>query len=217
MINLLKEERFAVYSHLTGFFIAIVGAIFLITKTAIYRQHRLLASIYSFAIIFLFAASTLYHFNKKGENQFSFWRVMDHIAIFIMIAGTYTPLAYIYLEGSWRWGIISAQWFLVILGIIFKPFILDWTRWIETVIYILMGWMAVIAIGKFLQVMPLSVIILVFTGGLAYTIGAIFHIINKKPLPGVFSFHDVFHIFIVIAGILHYFAIYSAITASFLV
>ena len=95
---MLKEERFAVYSHFVGFLIAVIGAIILIIQASIHQKHRLLASIYSFAIIFLFAASTLYHYFKKGEDQFSIWRVLDHIAIFFMIAGTYTPLAYIYLD-----------------------------------------------------------------------------------------------------------------------
>ena len=136
---MLKKERFAVYSHLVGLIIAIVGAIFLILTSVRSEAHRFIAPLYSLAVILLFTSSTLYHFFKEGEDKFSFWRNLDHVAIFIMIAGSYTPLCYVYLTGAWRWGIISAQWFLVLLGLVLKPFVLDWSRWIETSIYLLMG------------------------------------------------------------------------------
>ena len=212
---MLKKERFAVYSHLAGLIIAIVGAVFLILAAVRNETHRFIAPLYCLAVILLFSSSTLYHYFKKGEDQFSFWRVLDHVAIFIMIAGSYTPLCYIYLTGAWRWGIISAQWFLVLLGLTLKPFVLDWSRWIETSIYLLMGWMAIFPIRKFISIMPVTVIILVFVGGLAYTLGAILHIINKEIIPDVFSFHDLFHIGIIIGAACHYFAVYIAITVPF--
>ncbi|MHA1869010.1 MAG: PAQR family membrane homeostasis protein TrhA [Candidatus Heimdallarchaeaceae archaeon] len=207
----MKKERFAAYSHLTGALLAVIGSFILIFQTIKLESHRFLGALYSFCIIFLFIASTLYHSLKKKENEFSFWRVLDHIAIFFMIAGTYTPLCYIYLDGVWRWSIIGAQWFLAAIGLVLKPFILNLYRWIETVIYLLMGWMAVIPLKEFFPVMPIEVMFLVITGGLAFTVGAIFHIVNKNPIPNIFSFHDVFHIFIIIGGALHYVAVYIAI------
>ena len=212
---LLKNERFAVYSHFAGLLIAITGSIFITIATIRNESHRFIAPLYSFAVILLFASSTLYHFFKKKDDEFSFWRILDHVAIFVMIAGSYTPLSYIYLSGAWRWGIISAQWFLVLLGLILKPFILDLSRWIETSIYLLMGWMAIFPIRKFIAIMPVTVMILVFLGGLAFSVGAILHIMNKEIIPEIFNFHDIFHILIIAGGTFHYFAVYIAITAPF--
>ena len=113
---MLEHERFAVYSHLFGLVLATGGSAFLIYTAIINATHRFIAPLYSFATVLLFASSMLYHYFKKKENEFSFWRILDHVAIYIMIAGTYTPLSYIYLSGAWRWGIISAQWFLVLVG-----------------------------------------------------------------------------------------------------
>ncbi len=132
-----------------------------------------------------------------------------------MIAGTYTPLVYIFLTGAWRWGIIAAQWTLVVLGIIFKPFVLNVPRWVETVIYLLMGWMAILPIKEFITLMPVVVLILIFIGGLAFTIGAILHIKNKEIIPGIFSFHDIFHILIIVGGSSHFAAVLIAINTSF--
>ncbi|NPD87327.1 MAG: hemolysin III family protein [Asgard group archaeon] len=212
---MLERERFAVYSHLIGLIIAIGGSAFMVYTAIINATHRFIAPLYSFSVILIFASSTLYHFFKKKEDEISFWRILDHVAIFVMIAGSYTPLSYIYLSGAWRWGIISAQWFLVLLGLILKPFSLHIPRWIETCIYLLMGWMAIFPIRQFISIMPITVMILVFTGGLAYTVGAILHIMNKQVIPGVFSFHDIFHIFIIIGAACHYFAVYIAITTPF--
>ncbi|MFW9852505.1 MAG: hemolysin III family protein [Candidatus Thorarchaeota archaeon] len=212
--ELLKEERFAAYSHLIGSIAALVGSIFLIVISAINKSNVIVAVVYGFSITFLFIASTLYHALKKEENEYSIWRILDHIAIFFMIAGTYTPLVYIYLTGAWRWGIIAAQWALVVLGIIFKPFVLNVPRWVETQVYLLMGWMAILPIYQFITLMPVTVLILIFIGGLAFTIGAILHIINKEIIPSVFSFHDIFHILIIVGGACHYFAVYIAISAS---
>ncbi len=212
---MLKEERFAAYSHLIGTLAALAGSILLLFLTIRERSNVVVAVIYGFSITFLFIASTLYHALKKKENEYSFWRILDHIAIFFMIAGTYTPLVYIYLTGAWRWGIIAAQWALVVLGIIFKPFILKVPRWVETVIYLLMGWMAILPIREFITLMPVVVLILIFVGGLAFTIGAILHIIGKEIIPGVLSFHDIFHILIIVGGSTHFAAVYIAITSSF--
>jgi hemolysin III len=208
---MLKQERFAVFSHLIGFVGAVIASAFLIDTMINVGDYKIVILAYCFSLVFLYFSSTLYHLFKKKENEYSFWRIMDHVAIFVMIAGSYTPLSYIYLSGAWRWGIISAQWGLVALGLVLKPFILDLRRWIETAIYLLMGWMAIFPIRKFISIMPVSVLILVFAGGMSYTIGAILHIMNKQLIRDILSFHDLFHIFIIFGGAFHYAAVYIAI------
>ncbi len=150
---------------------------------------------------------------KTGEDERNPWRRLDHIAIFFMIAGTYTPICYIYLDGWWRWGIIGAQWLLVILGLVFKLVYIHGPRWLTTVIYVLMGWMLLIPLNQLLVTMPLNSLLLLLGGGVAYTLGAVFYAIKKpNPVPGVFGFHEIFHLLVIAGAALHYLVIFYAIS-----
>jgi len=164
-------------------------------------------------VIFLFLSSSLYHAYKKKEGEISFWRKLDHFAIFIMIAGTYTPICYFYLTGYWKWLIISVQWFLVLGGFFFKFFYLKAPRYLYTIIYLIMGWSGIIPIKQFINTMPFNSIIYLFSGGLSFTIGAVFYML-KKPKIKYFGFHEIFHVFILIGAFVHYLLVYNAIVAN---
>jgi hemolysin III len=209
---LKTSERFSSLSHMTAALAAILGTLVLAVTT---RQRSDLLSVslvYGFSIVFLFSASTIYHARKRSEDENSLWRKFDHLAIFFMIAGTYTPLCYIYLEGGWRWGIIIAQWSLVIIGAFFKFFWLKAPRFISAVIYLLMGWMAVIVAGKLLPIMTMKEVIFLFSGGILFTIGAVVYITKfPDPLPGRIGFHGVFHIFVILGGAVHYLMVYQGV------
>ena len=155
----------------------------------------------------LFFSSSMYHFFKKKENDISIWRKLDHIAIFFMIAGSYTPVCYMRLTGSWKWSIIIIQWVLVFGGIFFKFFYLKAPRYLYTAIYLLMGWVGIASIKQLLLTMSNSEISLLFLGGLSYTIGAVFYVI-KKP-KAKFGFHEIFHCFILLGAFFHYLLVYS--------
>ncbi|MCX5977074.1 MAG: hemolysin III family protein [Coprothermobacterota bacterium] len=207
-----RSELVNFYSHLLGAVASLAGYIILLCNSSGSIAKIVLSSIYSLCAVFLFTCSAIYHGQKAGEDEQNTWRRLDHIAIFFMIAGTYTPISYIYLDGWWRWGIIGAQWLLVILGLIFTLVYLQSPRWLTSVIYVLMGWMLLIPLNQLLATMPLYSILLLFGGGLAYTLGAVFYAIKKpNPFPGVFGFHEIFHLLVLIGAALHYLAIYSAI------
>ena len=209
----LSEERFSCYSHMSGTILAVAGTIFLISQSIGELGHILVSLLYGISISFLFFASTMYHAHKRSENEKTVWRKMDHIAIFVMIAGSYSPISYIYLTGGWRLGILIAQWGLVSIGIIFKLFIINTPRWVTILIYLLQGWMAVLPLYLLLTVMPISSFILMGLGGIAYTIGAIIYAIKKpNPYPGVFGFHEIFHVLILIAAGLHYIMVWQALS-----
>jgi len=212
---LKTTERFSSLSHMTGAAAAMLGTLILIVVT---RQRSDLLSIslvYGFSIVFLFCASTIYHARKKGEDENNLWRKFDHLAIFFMIAGTYTPLCYIYLEGGWKWGIIIAQWSLVIIGTLFKFFYLKAPRFMSTIIYLLMGWMAVVIVGKLLPIMTMKEVIFLFSGGILFTIGAVVYIMKFPDLlPGRIGFHGIFHIFIMLGGAVHYLMVYEGVTRA---
>lgn len=209
---LRTTERFSSLSHMAAALAAILGTSVLVVTT---RQRSDLLSVslvYGFSIVFLFSASTIYHARKRSEDENSLWRKFDHLAIFFMIAGTYTPLCYIYLEGGWRWGIIIAQWSLVIIGAFFKFFWLKAPRFISAVIYLLMGWMAVIVAGKLLPIMTMKEVVFLFSGGILFTIGAVVYITKfPDPLPGRIGFHGIFHIFVILGGAVHYLMVYQGV------
>jgi hemolysin III len=172
----------------------------------------MVSAIYGLSAVFMLLSSTLYHAFKTGENQAGFLRKMDHFAIFCMIAGTYTPLCYVYLEGNLKWGIIIAQWALVMAGFFLNVFYIKAPRVFTTVIYLLM---AIVPIKQLLSAVPLSSIILLFMGGLAYSTGAVIYVLKKpNPMPDFFGFHEIFHLFILIGVFLHFPVVFLAVSRA---
>ncbi len=213
MLKIKKEERVSYYTHFFGFLLAIIGTVILIYISKDSRYKIIISLIYGFSVVSLFLSSSLYHAFKKREDEISFWRKLDHFAIFIMIAGTYTPVSYFYLSGYWKWIIISVQWFLVICGFFFKFYYLKAPRYVYTIIYLIMGWSGIIPIKQFLLTMPKSSVIYLILGGLSFTIGAILYML-KKPKIKYFGFHEIFHVFILLGGFFHYLLVYNAILSN---
>ncbi len=208
-MRLRTQETFNFYSHLAGVIAAVVGTVYLARVASHSASMMVTALIYGMSIVFLFSASTLYHAFKKEENEISFWRKMDRLAIFFMIAGTYTPVSYFCMDGNWRWSMIAIQWGLVGFGVFSQLFFPRAPRTLYAVIYISMGWAALFPVKQVLANMSVSQEVLLFAGGVAFTIGGLIYAIKKPRLvPGVFSFHELFHIMVLIGGALHYAMIY---------
>lgn len=148
---------------------------------------------------------------KKYDGEISIWRKLDHVAIFLMIAGTYTPICFIYLSGYWKWSIIIIEWTLVIGGLFFKFFYLNSPRYLYTTIYILMGWIGIFSITKFIKSMSNIALLFLIGGGISYTIGAIFYIFKKPQFNDNFGFHEIFHLFILLGAFFHYLLVYIAV------
>lgn len=208
-MTIKKQEAFNFYSHLSGVIAAVIGTVFL-ALVACYSSSALITSlIYGTSVIFLFLASSLYHAFKKEENELSFWRRMDRFAIFCMIAGTYTPVCYMFLDGPWRWSMISIQWALVGFGLVSQLYFPRAHRALYASIYFIMGGLALIPIRKMLECMTMVQGVLLFAGSLFFGLGALIYA-TKKPrlVPGVFSYHELFHIMVLIGGGLLYAMIY---------
>jgi hemolysin III len=199
-----RKEKISAYSHAAAIPVMIAGIIIMIIISRGNISHIIVVLIYGFSAIALFTASFLYHSKKRGENETSIWRKLDHAAIFIFIAGTYTPMCYIYLNGWMKWGILIAQWSLVFFGIIFKFLFINAPRFIGTMIYLAMGWIAVIPIKQLYSRIPGDIMFFLAAGGLAYTLGAVIYVLKKPdPLPDYLGFHELFHLFIVAGAIFH--------------
>lgn len=199
-----QKEKVSAYTHGAAIPVMITGTAILEYMSRGNLKLQAVFLIYGISAIFLFTASFLYHSKKRGENDTSIWRKLDHSAIFMAIAGTYTPMCYLYLDGWMRWGILIAQWSLVFSGIIFKLFFINAPRSIGTAIYLVMGWIVLIPISRLVTTMPGVVLFFLGAGGLAYTAGAVIYAFKKpNPIPDRFGFHEIFHLFIIAGAVFH--------------
>lgn len=207
ILNKLREP----VNGLTHFFAAIVAAVGLIILIVLGWNNLIKAislSVYGISLILLFAASATYHMVKGGPRIVANLRKLDHAAIYLLIAGTYTPICAIMFTGFWRWGLLAIVWSLAIIGIIVKMFIMNAPRWLSAGLYLLMGWLCISAIGEMLRVLPAGALIWLLIGGIAYTLGAVIYITKALDfIPDKFGFHEVWHIFVILGALAHFISI----------
>lgn len=203
-MNISQSEKIAAYSHGATVPFFVLGTIILLSIAAGNFGIQLASLLYGLSGVFLFSASFLYHAHKQKENTETLWRKLDHTAIFFLIAGTYTPLCYLYLDGAMKWSILGAQWGLVLAGTVFKFIFINAPRYIGTLVYLIMGWIVLIPIVTLVETMPAFSLSLLFAGGIMYTIGAIIYGFKwPNPQPGFFGFHEIFHVFVSLGALLH--------------
>ncbi len=195
-------------SHFVGIILSLVGLIVLLIFSAGEPWRLTSFAIYGLSSIFLYTSSTLLHGLKVSEPLERWLLRLDHAAIFTMIAGSYTPITLVTLREhspTWGWMLFGVVWGIAILGVIFKLFWLDAPRWLSTGLYLLMGWLAVIAIGPIIQALPVGGLIWLVVGGLFYSIGAFVFIFERPNLyPGILGHHELWH-FLVLAGSISHF------------
>ncbi|HMR98267.1 MAG TPA: hemolysin III family protein [Anaerolineales bacterium] len=165
-------------------------------------------AIYGVSLIAMFSASATYHMVRVKDRALEIFRKVDHAAIYLLIAGTYTPFCVNAFEGFWKWGMLTIIWSLAAIGIIVKVFYIRAPRWLNAGIYLVMGWLALAAAGQMLAALPAWVLTWLIVGGVLYTLGAVVYItkiFNFKP--GVFGFHEMWHIFVLLAAAAHYVAV----------
>ncbi len=200
---LLKEEKVSAYTHGALIPVMAAGTIVLMILAGRNLSLQIVSLVYGLSAIALFTASFLYHSRKRYPDEKSIWRRLDHSAIYILIAGTYTPMCFLYLDGWMMKGILIAQWSLVLTGI-FISFLSNAPRVLTTGIYLLMGWVVVIPFKALIEAMPPAIIVLLVAGGLSYTLGAVIYALKKpNPLPPYMGFHEIFHIFVMAGAGFH--------------
>lgn len=194
--------------HLGAAIAAAVGAAIMVFVGREDVSKLISLSVYGSSLVLMFSASAAYHLvNAKTQVQ-KFLRKLDHSSIYLLIAGTYTPLCLHFFDGFWRWGLLAIIWGMALVGIGVKLFVINAPRGITAGIYLLMGWLALSAINEMLTAMPLPVLVLMLVGGIWFTVGALVYIV-KRPnfFPGVFGFHELWHVFVILGCLSHFIAI----------
>ena len=195
-----EEERINIISHAFGFVLSFFALFFLIRQAYLYGNilHIVSAGIYGLSLVILYAASTLYHSAKDLERRKRL-KVFDHAAIFVQIAGTYTPFTLITLNGKIGWIFFCISWGLALLGIVLKLFFTGKYNVLSTAMYVLMGWIIIFALKPLINSMSAEGLFWLFLGGAAYTLGAILYSIKKIKFN-----HAIFHILVLIGSFCHF-------------
>lgn len=197
------EEVFNATSHGAGALLGLAGLVILLVFAAISGDTWKIVSsaIYGVSMVLLYTSSTLYH-SLNGRKKVILNKI-DHAAIYILIAGTYTPFMLVTLRGGWGWSIFGTIWALAIGGIIFKLFFFKARlRTVSAILYLVMGWLVVIALRPLIRELPAGGLWWLLAGGLSYSVGVVFYLWKKIPFG-----HGIWHLFVLGGSICHYFAI----------
>ncbi len=205
----LKDPVSAI-THLVGAVASIVALVFLIIIAATQGDAYNVVSftIFGVSLILLYTFSTLYHSINVSEKVTRILRKFDHMMIFVLIAGTYTPICLGPLRGPWGWSIFGVVWGLAVGGIILKAVANNPPRWLSTSIYVLMGWVVLVAVVPMINTFSIEALLWLLAGGIFYTVGAVIYGLKKPNLPFKhFGFHEVFHVFVLLGSLCHFYFI----------
>ena len=204
----IKDPGSAV-THFIGMLMAMFAAVPLLIKAAREpdRIHLIALAIFIVSMILLYAASTTYHTLDLSERTNKILKKIDHMMIFILIAGTYTPICLITLKGPVGYGLLALVWGIAIVGIVIKGFWIYCPKWFSSVLYIAMGWVCVLAFTQIMNALPRAAFLWLLAGGIIYTVGGIIYAL-KLPLFNAkhqyFGSHEIFHVFVMAGSLCHY-------------
>ncbi len=198
----LREEIANGVTHGIGLLLAVAAVPVLIVLGALRGNavHVAGFTVYGSSLVLVYASSTLYHAFQQPRLKHVF-RILDHAAIYLLIAGTYTPVTLLSMNGPWGWTLLTLVWALAVLGCVFKLFFVDRFEGFSTVLYLVMGWLVVLVIKPFLASVPTVPLLWLIAGGLCYTVGVVFFVWERLPYN-----HAVWHLFVIGGSACHYVA-----------
>lgn len=199
-----KEETANILSHAIGVILSLVAIPLLIMRATEYGNiwHMLSMSIFGGSLLLLYTASTLYH-SAEDPKRRSKLKIFDHCAIYVLIAGTYTPFTIITLDSSLGWWLFCLSWGMAVVGVTLKLFFTGKYKYLSTAMYILMGWMIAFAIKPLADSLDVEGLRWLVAGGISYTVGAVFYSIKQIKFN-----HAIFHIFVLMGSIFHFLSVY---------
>ena len=203
------EELCNAITHGIGAVASLAGGIVLVTLAALYGGvwQVVSASVFAFTLVLLYVASTLFHAIPREPIKARLM-VLDHCAIFLLIAGTYTPFTLLSLRGPWGWSLFGAVWGLAAVGIIFKLFFTGRFNLVSTLLYIALGWMVVVAYVPMTERLASATLVWLVAGGLAYTAGTVFYMSRRIPYA-----HGIWHLFVLGGSACHFAAVLREVLA----
>ncbi|MDZ7800023.1 MAG: hemolysin III family protein [Trueperaceae bacterium] len=212
------REPINALTHGVGVILGLVGLVALIVL-ADGEPWRLASSVvYGVSLVVLFLASTLLHAVRASPGVLRLLRLFDHAAIFVLIAGSYTPITLVTLQEqnpTLAWTLFAVAWGFALLGVAFKLVWIGAPRWVSTGLYLAMGWLAVVAIGPLVSAMPAPGLAWLIAGGVAYTVGAVVYARKRPdPIPQVFGYHELWHLFVLAGSACHYVLIARYVVAA---
>lgn len=206
----VTDERFNTVSHLFAACFAVVGAALLITQAAAQGDPWKIVgfSVYGLSVVVLFVTSTLHHGIDGGPRVNEVLRTLDYDAVFLLIAGTVTPLVLVLFRNPYGWAVLGAVWLIAVLGIVLRSVARQLPKYVTNTLFIALGWMPVLLVGAGVP-LPFGAYALMAAGGLVYSAGFVVFVIERpNPWPGVFGFHELWHLMVVVAAVLHYLLMY---------
>ncbi len=206
----VTDERFNAISHLVGACFALVGAGLLIAQASAQGDPWKVVGVgvYGASVLLLFVSSALHHGIDGSPRLNEVLRTLDYDSVFFLIAGTVTPLVLVLFRNLYGWTVLGAVWTIAVLGIVLRSVWRRVPKYVTNTLYIVLGWMSVLLLGAAVSV-PLGAMVLMAAGGLVFTAGFVIFVIERpNPLPGVFGFHELWHLLVVVAALLNYLLIY---------
>ncbi|MGE5579452.1 MAG: PAQR family membrane homeostasis protein TrhA [Bacillota bacterium] len=202
------REPVNAWTHFVTLIVAFISLPFLIVLTSSSITEMLVVTVYGLSMVALYGASTLYHWKITTPRKELLLRRLDHGSINLLIAGSATPIFYYGLSGVWRTVMLAVMWGLALFGGVFQVVFIKAPRWLKTVLYMLLGWVAVIPFPQLMKTLPRPATVLILLGGLSYTIGGIVYATKRMNfVPGRFGFHEVFHLFVSVGTLVHFAAV----------
>jgi len=207
MLSKLREPVNGL-THLGGAIAALFGQIALLVVGWSGTAKIISIFVYGLSLVALFSASATYHLAKADPAILRKLRKLDHSAIYLLIAGTYTPFCINAFTGFFRWGLLAIIWTIALAGIIVKIFYVKAPRWLNATVYLVMGWLCASAVGQMPTALPVSTMGWLIVGGVVYTLGAVIYATKIfNFVPGKFGFHEVWHVFVLLGALAHFIAV----------
>jgi len=198
-----RQEIANSITHGLGIALSVAGLVVLVVLASLHTTvwHIVSFSIFGASLVLLYTASTLYH-SFRSPRVKQVLHIIDHSSIYLLIAGSYTPFVLVTLRGAWGWSLFGVVWGIALAGIVLKTFFTGRYKMASTILYLLMGWMIVVAIKPLAHAVPVGGIVWLAAGGLAYTIGAVIYMWKTIPYH-----HAIWHLFVLAGSICHYFSV----------
>jgi hemolysin III len=197
------EERANWITHAVGVLLSVAALTLLVVFASLHGDPRRIVtvSIYGATLLLMYTASTCYHYVRSPRIKHGM-RIFDHAAIFLLIAGTYTPIVLVSMGGGWGWSMFGVVWGFALLGVIAKCFFVNRWHRLSVTVYLAMAWLALIGIKPMLAALPAGGLVWIFTGGVAYTAGVVFYLWEHLPFN-----HAIWHLFVLAGSVCHFFAV----------